>query len=78
MEAGVIRPDPVLATTVHPLQVVDESCPKPSTTSGWTHRHLRRGHLVHRAALAPGVLWEHLDQAKITEVPALAALAAWR
>jgi hypothetical protein len=30
----VIRPDTVLATTVHPPQVMDESCPKPSTTPG--------------------------------------------
>jgi hypothetical protein len=29
----VLRPDTVLATTVHPLQVVDEPSPKPSTTS---------------------------------------------
>jgi 5-formyltetrahydrofolate cyclo-ligase len=36
VEAGVIRPDTVLATTVHPLQVVDEPSPKPSTTSVWT------------------------------------------
>jgi 5-formyltetrahydrofolate cyclo-ligase len=36
VEAGVIRPDTVLATTVHPLQVLDEPSPKPSTTSGWT------------------------------------------
>jgi 5-formyltetrahydrofolate cyclo-ligase len=28
VEAGVIRPDTVLATTVHPLQVVDESLPE--------------------------------------------------
>jgi hypothetical protein len=26
----------------------------------------------------PGILWEHLDQDKIAEVPALAALAARR
>jgi len=26
----------------------------------------------------PGILWEHLDQDKIAEVPALAALAAGR
>jgi hypothetical protein len=26
----------------------------------------------------PGILWEHLDQDKIAEVPALAALAAQR
>jgi 5-formyltetrahydrofolate cyclo-ligase family protein len=36
VEAGVIRPDTILATTVHPLQVVDEPSPKPSTTSVWT------------------------------------------
>jgi 5-formyltetrahydrofolate cyclo-ligase len=28
VEAGVIRPDTVLATTVHPLQVVDEPIPE--------------------------------------------------
>jgi 5-formyltetrahydrofolate cyclo-ligase len=27
-EAGVIRPDTVLATTVHPLQVADEPLPE--------------------------------------------------
>jgi 5-formyltetrahydrofolate cyclo-ligase len=36
VEAGVIRPDTVLATTVHPLQVVDEPIPETSTTSRWT------------------------------------------
>jgi 5-formyltetrahydrofolate cyclo-ligase len=36
VEAGVIRPDTVLATAVHALQVVDEPSRRPSTTSGWT------------------------------------------
>ena len=38
VEAGVIRPHTVLATTVHPLQVVDESCPN--------HPRLRGGLIV--------------------------------
>jgi 5-formyltetrahydrofolate cyclo-ligase len=74
VEAGVIRPDTVLATTVHPLQVVDE--PLPETI------HDFRVDLIitpdeaiwcakpHRP---PGVLWEHLDQDKISKVPAPAA-----
>ena len=79
VEAGVIRPDTILATTVHPLQVVDE--PLPETI------HDFRVDLIvtwdetlwcaepHRP---PGILWEHLQQDKISEVPALAALAAGR
>jgi len=79
VEAGVLRPDTALATTVHPLQVVDE--PLSETI------HDFRVDLIvtpdeaicctepHRP---PGILWEHLDQAKIAKVPALAALAAGR
>jgi 5-formyltetrahydrofolate cyclo-ligase len=79
VEAGVIRPDTILATTVHPLQVVDE--PLPETI------HDFRVDLIvtpdeaiwcakpHRP---PGILWDHLDQDKIAAVPALAALAAGR
>jgi 5-formyltetrahydrofolate cyclo-ligase len=77
VEAGMIRPDTVLATTVHPLQVVNE--PLPETV------HDFRVDLIvtpdeaiwcaepHRP---PGILWEHLDPDKIAEVPALAALTA--
>jgi 5-formyltetrahydrofolate cyclo-ligase len=79
VEAGMIRSDTVLATTVHPLQVVDEPLPE-------TIHDFRVGLIVtpdkaiwcaepHRP---PGILWEHLDQDKIAEVPALAALAAGR
>jgi 5-formyltetrahydrofolate cyclo-ligase len=79
VEAGALRPDTVLATTVHPLQVVAE--PLPETI------HDFRVDLIitpdeaiwcakpHRP---PGILWEYLDQNKIAEVPALAALAAGR
>ena len=79
VEADVIRLDTVLATTVHPLQVVDE--PLPDTI------HDFRVDLIvtpdeaiwctepHRP---PGILWEHLQQDKIAEVPVLAALEARR
>jgi 5-formyltetrahydrofolate cyclo-ligase len=79
VEAGVLRPDTVLATTVHPLQVVDE--PLPETV------HDFRVDLIVTPDEAiwcaeprrpPGILWEHLDRDKIAEVPALAALAARR
>jgi 5-formyltetrahydrofolate cyclo-ligase len=79
VEAGVIRPDTILATTVHPLQVLDEpiaetihdfrvdliATPDEAIWCAEPHR-------------PPGILWEHLDPDKITEVPALAALAAQR
>jgi hypothetical protein len=79
VEAGVIRSDTVLATTVHALQVVDEALPE-------TIHDFRVDLIVtpdeaiwcaepHRP---PGILWEHLDQDKIAQVPALAALAARR
>jgi 5-formyltetrahydrofolate cyclo-ligase len=79
VEAGALRPDTVLATTVHPLQVVDE--PLPETT------HDFRVDLIVTADEAisctephrpSGILWEHLQQGKIAKVPALAALAARR
>jgi 5-formyltetrahydrofolate cyclo-ligase len=67
----------VLATTVHPLQVVDEPLPE-------TLHDLRVDLIVtpHEAIWCsephrpPGILWEHLHPAKIAEVPALAALAS--
>jgi 5-formyltetrahydrofolate cyclo-ligase len=79
VEAGVIRPDTVLATTVHPLQVVNE--PLPETVHDFrvdlivTPDETIHCNDPHRP---PGILWKHLDQDKIAEVPALAALAARR
>jgi 5-formyltetrahydrofolate cyclo-ligase len=79
VEAGVLRPDTVLATTVHPLQVIDERLPETI--------HDFRVDLIAtpdeviscgEPRRPPGILWEHLHQEKIAEVPALAALAARR
>jgi 5-formyltetrahydrofolate cyclo-ligase len=79
VEAGVLRPDTVLATTVHPLQLVDE--PLPETIHDFQVDLIVTPHEAiwcakpHRP---PGILWEHLNPDKIAEVPALAALAARR
>jgi 5-formyltetrahydrofolate cyclo-ligase len=79
VEAGVLRPDTVLATTVHPLQVLDE--PLPETIHDFrVDRIVTPDEAIwctepHRP---PGILWEHLGQDKIAEVPALAALASRR
>jgi 5-formyltetrahydrofolate cyclo-ligase len=79
VEAGVLWPSTVLVTTVHRLQVVDE--PLPETV------HDFRVDLIVTPDQAiwcgaprrpPGILWEHLDQDKIADVPVLAALAAQR
>jgi 5-formyltetrahydrofolate cyclo-ligase len=79
VEAGVIRPDTVLATTVHPLQVVDE--PLPETLHDFRVDLIVTPDEVIWCAeprRPPGILWEHLDRSKIAEVPVLAALAAER
>jgi 5-formyltetrahydrofolate cyclo-ligase len=72
-EARLLGPETLLVTTVHTLQVVDE--PLPETEHDfrvdlivtpdeviWCQSHPR----------PPGILWEHLDEDKITEVPVLA------
>jgi 5-formyltetrahydrofolate cyclo-ligase len=79
VEAGVLGPSTVLVTTVHRLQVVDE--PLPETVHDFRVDLIVTPDEViwctkpHRP---PGILWEHLDQDKIAEVPVLAALAAER
>jgi 5-formyltetrahydrofolate cyclo-ligase len=79
IEAGVLQPHTVLATTVHPLQVVDE--PFPETTHDFRVDLIVTLDEVIWCAeprRPPGILWEHLHQDKIAEVPALAALATRR
>ena len=79
VEAGVLRADTILATTVHALQVVDE--PIPETIHDFRVDLIVTPHEAiwcaepHRP---PGILWEHLDQDKIDKVPALVALSAER
>jgi 5-formyltetrahydrofolate cyclo-ligase len=79
VEAGMLRPSTVLATTVHPLQVVDG--PLPETIHDFRVDIVATPDEViwcGKPRRPPGILWEHLHPDKIAEVPALAALAARR
>jgi 5-formyltetrahydrofolate cyclo-ligase len=75
-ERGLVDADTVIATTVHPLQVLDGDLPETG--------HDFRVDLVvtpdevircRRAHRPPGILWDHLDQGKVDQIPALARLA---
>ncbi len=79
VEAGMLRPDTVLATTVHPLQVVDE--PLPETVHDFRVDLIATPDEViwcGEPRRPPGILWEHLHQDKIAAIPVLEALAAQR
>jgi 5-formyltetrahydrofolate cyclo-ligase len=75
VEAGLIGTDTVLATTVHPLQVLNEALPE--TTHDFRLDLIVAGDEVltcRRTRRRPqGILWEHLDAAKVAAIPALAA-----
>jgi 5-formyltetrahydrofolate cyclo-ligase len=78
-EAGLIGTDTVVATTVHPLQVLDEALPE--TAHDFRLDLIVAGEEVircRRTRRPRGVLWEHLDAAKVAAVPALAAQAPSR
>jgi 5-formyltetrahydrofolate cyclo-ligase len=79
VEAGVLRPDTVLATTVHRLQVVDE--PLPETVHDFRVDLIATPNEViwcGQPRRPPGILWEHLHEDKIAAIPVLEALAAQR
>ncbi len=74
VEAGLIGKDTLLVTTVHPLQVLDEALPE--TPHDFRLDLIVAGDEVitcRRTGRPPGILWEHLDAAKIAAIPALAA-----
>jgi 5-formyltetrahydrofolate cyclo-ligase len=73
VEAGLIGKDTLLATTVHPLQVLDEALPE--TPHDFRLDLIVAGDEVttcRRTRRPPGIVWEHLDAAKIAAIPALA------
>jgi 5-formyltetrahydrofolate cyclo-ligase len=73
VEAGLIGEDTLLATTVHPLQVLTEALPETPHDFGLDV--IVAGEEVigcRRTRRPPGILWEHLDAAKIAAIPALA------
>ncbi|MBH1933531.1 5-formyltetrahydrofolate cyclo-ligase [Streptomyces sp. AV19] len=71
-EAGLITPETLVVTTVHPLQVIDEPIPATEHDVGVdlivTPDAVITCPTPHRPA---GILWEHLDVRKIAEIPAL-------
>jgi 5-formyltetrahydrofolate cyclo-ligase len=75
VEAGIVDDETVIATTVHPLQLLDEELPE-------TEHDFRVDLVVTTEEIVetgahkrpPGVLWHHLDEQKIASVPLLARL----
>ncbi len=69
----------VIATTVHPLQVLDQGLPE-------TDHDFRVDLIVtpdevievRRRRRPPGIIWAHLGEDKIAQVPVLAALERGR
>jgi 5-formyltetrahydrofolate cyclo-ligase len=76
VEAGLIGPDTLVATTVHPLQLLTEALPE--TAHDFRLDLIVAGEEVigcPRTRRPQGILWDHLDAAKIGAIPALAARA---
>jgi 5-formyltetrahydrofolate cyclo-ligase len=75
VEAGLVDDTTVIATTVHELQVLEEEMPETEhdfrVDLVVTPERLIRTETRKRP---PGVIWEHLDEAKIAEVPVLRVL----
>jgi 5-formyltetrahydrofolate cyclo-ligase len=76
VERGLVDGETPIATTVHPLQVVDEDLPETDhdfrvdlivTPDEAIRARTRRR--------PPGILWDHLDDAKIASIPVLAEFA---
>jgi 5-formyltetrahydrofolate cyclo-ligase len=73
VERALVDERTVLATTVHDLQLLDEPLPE-------TEHDFRVDVIVTPSAVVrpgsprrpPGILWDHLDEAKIAEIPVLA------
>jgi 5-formyltetrahydrofolate cyclo-ligase len=75
IEAGLVDDETVIATTVHPLQLLDEELPE-------TEHDFRVDVIVTPEELVeagargrpPGILWDHLSEEKISAVPLLERL----
>lgn len=71
-EAGLLRPETVIVTTIHHLQVVDEPLPE-------TEHDFSVDLIVTPSKVIPcgpprrpaGLYWDHLDPAKISVIPVL-------
>jgi 5-formyltetrahydrofolate cyclo-ligase len=78
-EAGLIGPATVIATTVHPLQVVDEALPETDHDFSIDLVVTADEVIECGPSRRPrGLVWEHLEPEKIAAIPVLAARAAAR
>jgi 5-formyltetrahydrofolate cyclo-ligase len=78
-EAGLIGPNTVIVTTVHPLQVVDEALPETKHDFSVDLIVTPDEVIDCRPPRRPGGLcWEHLTEDRIAAIPVLAARAADR
>jgi 5-formyltetrahydrofolate cyclo-ligase len=74
VEAGLIGTDTVVATTVHPLQLLEEALPETDHDFGLDLIIAGEEVIRCRRTRRPqGILWEHLDPPKIAAIPALSA-----
>jgi 5-formyltetrahydrofolate cyclo-ligase len=78
VEAGLVGPETVIVTTVHPLQVLDEHLPETAHDFR-VDRIITPGEVIRcrRVRRPQGILWDHLDEAKVQEIPALRSMARW-
>jgi 5-formyltetrahydrofolate cyclo-ligase len=79
VEAGLIGATTTVTTTVHLLQVLEEELPE--TSHDFRLDLIVAGEEViacRRTRRPQGILWEHLDPAKIAAIPTLAARAPGR
>jgi 5-formyltetrahydrofolate cyclo-ligase len=79
VEAGRVDKETCLATTVHPLQVLDEELPETDHDFRVDLVVTPVETIVAGSARRPsGILWEHLDPDKVDAVPVLSELARCR
>jgi 5-formyltetrahydrofolate cyclo-ligase len=75
VEAGLIHDETVIATTVHPLQLLDEELPETEHDFRVDVVVSLDGVIETGAEGRPrGILWDHLEETKIAAVPALGRL----
>ncbi|MEU8188117.1 5-formyltetrahydrofolate cyclo-ligase [Micromonospora carbonacea] len=76
-EAGLVGPSTILATTVHPLQIVDEPLPESSHDFGLDLIVTPDEVIECRRRQRPtGIYWDSLSAQKIDAIPVLKASAA--
>ncbi len=74
-EAGLVRPETVIVTTVHQLQVIDDDLPESEHDFSVELVVTPDGVIRCGPPRRPsGIVLEHLSDEKTAEIPALAAL----